>query len=699
MNLPKLASNSSSKFRLSTTIVVPFVLQIVAAVGLVGYLSYRNGQESVNRLASQVRTEVASRTNQVLEGYFKTPYQITKNNINALKLKQINLEDKEAVEHYFAAQLQVYPMLGEIFVGQPDGTMIYVGRKSDGSLLASTTIAVPQRAFYQLDDLGDRTKFEKFDTFDARTRPWYKAATEKHGQSWSGVYQSRTIRNLGTAAAELYYDQQGNLVAVFSNFIMLQGISDFLTSLKISPTGQVFVIDQKGLLIATSTGEHSFLPNGTDGSLHQIQAIKSQNPLTANAVKYLQEQFGDLKQIRGLQELAFEINGKRQYLLAQPYSDGKGIDWLVVVVVPEADFMEQINQNTQNTLLFSLVALVLVIVLGMLTAKLITAPILRVCQAANRLAEGDLGEQVAPSAIAEINELSNAFNQMSAQLKEAFETLEDKVRERTADLAIANQEISILNENLHQDNLRLGAEIDVVRQMQMMILPNAEELEIEGLDIAAYMDAAADVGGDYYEVLNSDGVVTLGIGDVTGHGLESGILMLMTQTAVRTLKESGENDPVRFLDILNRTLYKNVQRINSEKCLTLSILNYANGQVSISGQHEETIVVRKTGAIERIDTMDLGFPIALDGDITAFINQVIIELHHGDGVVLYTDGIPEACDIHKNIYGLERMCHVISQHWHLPSEQIKDAIITDVRRHIGEQKVFDDITLLILKRK
>ncbi|MFO0211316.1 MAG: PP2C family protein-serine/threonine phosphatase, partial [Pseudanabaena sp.] len=217
----------------------------------------------------------------------------------------------------------------------------------------------------------------------------------------------------------------------------------------------------------------------------------------------------------------------------------------------------------------------------------------------------------------------------------------------------ANQEIIILNENLHKDFWRLGSAIDVVRQMQMMILPNAKELKIEGLDIAAYMNAAADIGGDYYEVLNSDGVVTLGIGDVTGHGLESGILMLMTQTAVRTLKESGETDPVRFLDNLNRTLYKNVQRINSEKCLTLSILNYANGQVSISGQHEETIVVRKTGAIERIDTMDLGFPIALDGDITAFINQVIVELQHGDGVILYTDGIPEAYDIHKNIYGIE----------------------------------------------
>jgi len=240
--------------------------------------------------------------------------------------------------------------------------------------------------------------------------------------------------------------------------------------------------------------------------------------------------------------------------------------------------------------------------------------------------------------------------------------------------------------------------LDVVRQMQQMILPNAEELEIDGLDIAGYMDAADEVGGDYYDVLNTDGVVTLGIGDVTGHGLESGLLMLMAQTAVRTLKEIREVDPVRFLDVINRTLYKNVQRMNSEKSLTLAILNYSEGWVSISGQHEETIIVRQGGEIERVDMMDLGLPIALDDDIVEFISHISIELQLGDGVVLYTDGIPEAYDINKKQYGLEPMCEVISQNWHLSAQEIKQAVIDDLRRHIGKQKVFDDITLLVLKR-
>lgn len=253
---------------------------------------------------------------------------------------------------------------------------------------------------------------------------------------------------------------------------------------------------------------------------------------------------------------------------------------------------------------------------------------------------------------------------------------------------------------LQAENFRMAKELDMLRQMQRMILPNSDELEaIEDLDIAGYMEPADEVGGDYYDVLCTDGIVTIGIGDVTGHGLESGILMVMTQTAVRTLKEIRELDPVKFLDALNRTIYKNVLRMNSEKNLTLVILTYSNGKISISGQHEETLVVRAGGKVERIDTMNLGFPIGLDEEISDFINHTLIKLNPGDGVVLYTDGIPEAYNIDKEQYGIERLCEVVSQNWDSSAEEIKQAVADDVKQFIGSQKVFDDITLVVIKQK
>jgi serine phosphatase RsbU (regulator of sigma subunit) len=78
----------------------------------------------------------------------------------------------------------------------------------------------------------------------------------------------------------------------------------------------------------------------------------------------------------------------------------------------------------------------------------------------------------------------------------------------------------LLNKELKSDNRRMGAELDVSRRLQQMLLPREEELQqIEGLDIAGFMEPADEMGGDYYDVLYHDGLVLFGIGDVTGHGL------------------------------------------------------------------------------------------------------------------------------------------------------------------------------------
>ncbi|MDM8532892.1 SpoIIE family protein phosphatase [Anaerolineales bacterium HSG25] len=271
-------------------------------------------------------------------------------------------------------------------------------------------------------------------------------------------------------------------------------------------------------------------------------------------------------------------------------------------------------------------------------------------------------------------------------------------------------EAQAAREQLKAENLRLAAEVDVVQRLQQMVLPSNEELEqFDGLEIAGFMEPADEVGGDYYDVLQHKGQIKIGVGDVSGHGLESGVLMLMTQVAVRVLLTSGETDPVRFMDILNRTLYANVQRMHSDKMLTLLLLDYEPmrsdnptdiaGQIHVTGQHEELIVVRKNGTIECFDTIDLGFPIALDEDIRNFVDQTTIQLAPGDGIVLYTDGITEAANESDQLYGLECLCDVIAQNWHKSAEQVKKAVVSDVKSHIQRKKIYDDLTLLIIKQK
>ena len=267
-------------------------------------------------------------------------------------------------------------------------------------------------------------------------------------------------------------------------------------------------------------------------------------------------------------------------------------------------------------------------------------------------------------------------------------------------LAEANDQITKLNQCLQAENFRLSTELEVTQRLQTMILPKEKELNaIDNLEIAGFMEPADEVGGDYYDVLQHNGRITIGIGDVTGHGLESGVLMLMVQTAVRTLMENNETEPKKYFEVLNRTIYKNVQRMNSDKNLTLCLVHYKNGTLSLSGQHEELVVVRADGIIERIDTIDLGFPIGLEETIEDFVFQAHIELNQGDVVVLYTDGITEAENSLGVQYGLDRLCSVVKQNSQKSAVEIRQSVIEDLRMHIGVHKVYDDITLVVLKQK
>ncbi len=280
-----------------------------------------------------------------------------------------------------------------------------------------------------------------------------------------------------------------------------------------------------------------------------------------------------------------------------------------------------------------------------------------------------------------------------------FRDISERKEAETA-LAEANREITLLNDRLQAENLRLGAELDITRRLQKMLLPKNRELDaVIGLEISGYMEPATEVGGDYYDVLCHDGGVKISIGDVTGHGLESGMLMLMVQTAVRTLLENDEVDPKHFLNTLNRTIYGNIQRMDSDRHLTLALLDYRDGEIRLSGQHEETIIVRASGEVERIDTIDLGFPIGLEANISEFIDEKILQLGSGDVVVLYTDGITEAEDEQGCFYGIERLCDVVRHYLREPAEMIRRAAIEDLRRHIGRQRVYDDITLVVMKQK
>ena len=278
--------------------------------------------------------------------------------------------------------------------------------------------------------------------------------------------------------------------------------------------------------------------------------------------------------------------------------------------------------------------------------------------------------------------------------KRAQDEAEEASRAKTGFVA----EIKRLNDQLTRENSRMSAELDITQRLQQMMLPRDQDLRgIADLDIAGFMDPAAEVGGDYYDVISQNGGVVFGIGDVTGHGLESGVIAIMLQTAIRTLLYSGDYESHKFFSVLNRVIYDNVRRMNCDRNLTLSLLHYRDKSVTISGQHEEVLVIRKDGVLERHDTLNLGFALGLEKDICRFVAETSIPLQSGDVMVLYTDGITEAINSAGASYGIERLCEVAKAFHRQTAGEIREAVRASLRNYTGEQTLLDDISLLVVK--
>ncbi|GEM_PF-4524417 len=456
--------------------------------------------------------------------------------------------------------------------------------------------------------------------------------------------------------------------------------------------------ERERLAMFIADSDYEDVPDMAGNAIGNIYRENSADPVLTNALRSGIAQTG--KQF---------VTDKWYTFLAAGIPIKNAMDETIAVLGLDLDVSHEANRLQQlqwlGILLIGMMTVVAV-VLSYAVAWRLSKPVQYLREAAEKVRHGDLNTIVHIRSHDELEVLAETFNGMVAQIREHTEQLEQKVTERTAALEYASKEIHRLNERLTADNLRMGTELEVARQLQQMVLPRAEEfLAIPELDIAGFMQPADEVGGDYYDVLHHDGRLKIGIGDVTGHGLESGVLMLMVQTAVRTLLANNVTDAQQFLCILNQVIYQNVQRMGSDKNLTLSLLDYRQGgHLTITGQHEEVLVVRANGQVERMDTLNLGFMVGMKQDIANWVRYLEVNLQPGDGIVLYTDGITEAMhydamNATDEFYGIERLCEVIGANWRQSALEIQDAVINSVRNHIGAGKPFDDITLVVVKQK
>ena len=443
--LKKLIGNAP----LRTILIVPFVLQIIGAVGIVGYLSFRNGQKAVNDLASQLRTEVSNRIDQHLDSQLDTARHLAQVNGDAFDVGLLDPKDLDNMARFFWKQMQLFNV-GYISFGTPGGEFAGAGYVLDRNIVSG--ISNPKQRgnrdyyFYNTDSQGNKTTLiDIYKNYEFDKELWYSNTVKARKPTWVLYQWEITPFPLAVSANRPIYDKKNQLIGVIGIDQRLSQVSDFLRQLKVSKSGKTFIVERTGLIVASSSTEEPF--KLIDGKPKRLNASESSDGLIQSTAQYLLKHFGgDFNNVKDTQQLDFLLNKERQFVQVLPWKDEWGLDWLVVVVVPESDFMGQINANTRTTVLFCLGALIVATVLGFYTSRLITSPIALLSTASSAIASGKFDRTVEVSGHNELGVLSQSFNDMAQQLRDSFRTLENtnaeleqRVEERTVELKQAKE--------------------------------------------------------------------------------------------------------------------------------------------------------------------------------------------------------------------------------------------------------------------
>jgi diguanylate cyclase (GGDEF)-like protein len=429
------------KWPLRFLLTVPIALPLMGAVGIVGFLSWRSGQMAIDNLADQLMTQVSDRTVQDLTIQTSLPPKLVAWIAKDIELGRVQSDPAhfKELDRYFLSKSSTFPEISFMAVGTVHGHFMSASwfeapgeapeqrlEVADGSIPGQSLVFTP-------GPNGQRGNvIERRSDVDVRQLAWYQAGLASQTPTWTPPYISTAHPGAGLTMTALHpFRQGGKITGVVAVDFLLRDLSRSLAAAHSSRSGQVFILEPNGELVATSAGQPVDRLHGRQ--MERLSAYDHPDRVIRETMAQLR---GKLAQP---QSLRAAIGGAPSYIRMTPWRTPEGFNWRIVVVVPEAEFTHQIQANNRTTWLLSGLSLAIAAALSYGLARRVTQPILQLSQATKEVAHGYRQQISTQQSTWELAELADSVNHMAARLTRSL-----------ANLRTLNQELFTSKQRLYQ---------------------------------------------------------------------------------------------------------------------------------------------------------------------------------------------------------------------------------------------------------
>lgn len=554
--------------------------------------------------------------------------------------------------------------------GDEDGRAVWIARYAEQE---TYTYAIkdeqtgPMLHEYPMDLQGQLTE-KPSNTYEYTplVRPWYTAPKQTGHSVWSEPFswvssEGDDSSTLGIGFGRPYYGTDGHLVGVLDTELTLYDVSRYLESLTIGKTGQAFMIDRQNQIIASSTKASVVDSNGG-----RVAAVDSENPHIQNAAIHLTQRLKSNETHVKSYENRLKVANEYHMLIATPFSYQHGIEWTIVTLVPESDFLTEAKAARQRSILITFIAVLITLVIGWRLARHMVKPVLALVNHTKQIGSGNLDDEIHLHQTPELTQLSDAVNHMVDDLR---------------------------------DRIQLRRSLALAMEVQQELLPH-QTPTVKGLDVAGHSTYCDQTGGDYYDFLEvmdiSDSTVVVAVGDVMGHGVAAALLMATARGILRS--RCGETNSLSLLlTHMNKHLAKDIG-IQSGRFMTMLLLSVDAENKHLhyaSAGHDPPFLYEPQD--DRFLDLELGdIPLGIM-DNQEYAEYSYDQLQSGHVILAATDGVWEAQNRNNELFGKERVQSIIRENAHRSADEISAVLRDSLSDFLQDINQDDDITFVIIK--